>query len=104
MREEGLSALIEEAREGVWQAKRRGNAAPWACGRSSPPALAQRIGLRPEFFRRQVYLDTVPLEYAVGFVAVQAQGLGELVVGNLLLAIQFDEKRLLGRSRGIDAI
>jgi hypothetical protein len=52
--------------------------------------------LATELLNGEVERYIMLLQEAVDFIAAEAEGLRNLIMGNLLLTKQFDEKRLLG--------
>jgi hypothetical protein len=50
-----------------------------------------------ELFQGQFNPNSVPLEHAIGLVAVDAKGFGKLMMGYLLFAIEVDKEQFLGR-------
>ena len=65
--------------------------------------LTQRGNLGVEFLERQFQLHAVAVEQHIGIEAVQAERLAELVVRDLVLAVQIDQVRFLRHLREVDA-
>src|SRR4051812_21569825 len=78
------------------QQERDSKAERYPLRRSFSPRASKRGHLGTEFLESQLLLNLVPLQEALGLVPAQSQRLGQLVMRDLLPAVQFDQVGLLG--------